>query len=286
MSLVLENVTFTYMPKTPFEKTALNDVSLSVESGEFTAIIGHTGSGKTTLLQHFNGLLIPDKNKGSVFVDGEKITKKNVRDVRMKVGYVFQYPEHQLFEETVFKDIAFGLKRLKLSDEEIKERVLAAAKTVDLDEALLERSVFELSGGEKRRVAICGVLVTNPSYLLLDEPASGLDPAGKREIMKLLKSLNDRGITIVFISHSMDDVAENARRVVIVNDGGIGLDGTPYEVFKNRELLTSWGLDVPEVTKLFDDLRIKSGLDIPHVIKISEGVKLVEKLKAEGRLKL
>ncbi|MBO4363584.1 MAG: energy-coupling factor transporter ATPase, partial [Clostridia bacterium] len=179
MSLALENVTFTYMPKTPFEKTAINDVSLTIESGEFTAIIGHTGSGKTTLLQHFNGLLQPDKNKGSVYVDGEKITKKNLRDVRMKVGYVFQYPEHQLFEETVFKDIAFGLKRLKLSDEETRERVLAAAKTVELDEALLERSVFELSGGEKRRVAICGVIVTNPKYLLLDEPTSGLDPQGK-----------------------------------------------------------------------------------------------------------
>ncbi|MBP5766550.1 MAG: energy-coupling factor transporter ATPase [Clostridia bacterium] len=284
MSLALENVTFTYMPKTPFEKTAINDVSLTVESGEFTAIIGHTGSGKTTLLQHFNGLLQPDKNKGSVYVDGEKITKKNLRDVRMKVGYVFQYPEHQLFEETVFKDIAFGLKRLKLSDEETRERVLAAAKTVELDEALLERSVFELSGGEKRRVAICGVIVTNPKYLLLDEPASGLDPQGKREIMKLLKSLNERGITIVFISHSMDDVAENARRVVIVNDGRIGLDGTPYEVFKNRELLTTWGLDVPEVTILFDNFARESGMDIPHVIKVSEGVELVRKLKAEGRL--
>ena len=284
MSIIADHLTYEYGAKTKLKTIAVDEVSVKIDDGQFIALIGHTGSGKTTFLQLLAGLIKP--KSGTVYIDGEDIFAKgfDMHSIRSKIGLVFQYPEQQLFEETVFKDIAFGLKRLKLSDEETRERVLAAAKTVELDEALLERSVFELSGGEKRRVAICGVIVTNPKYLLLDEPASGLDPQGKREIMKLLKSLNERGITIVFISHSMDDVAENARRVVIVNDGRIGLDGTPYEVFKNRELLTTWGLDVPEVTKLFDNFARESGMDIPHVIKVSEGVELVRKLKAEGRL--
>ncbi len=282
MSILVKNLKHTYMRKTPFEKDALKGISLEIKKGEFVAIIGHTGSGKSTLLQHFNGLLLP--TDGEICIDGERITKKNLLSIRRKVGFVFQYPEHQLFEDTVYKDIAFGLKRFKLTDEEVRERVLYASKLVGLDERLFERSVFELSGGEKRRVAVCGVLVSNPSYLILDEPASGLDSKGKRDMLALLQKLNESGVTVILVSHSMDDVAEVAGRVIVMKDGAVVLDGTPLEVFSQRDYLSSLDLDIPEVTRMFMDFADRSGLDIPVVIKKQEGVALIRQLIAEGRL--
>jgi len=283
MSISVKNLKHIYMRKTPFEKNALAGIDLEIEKGEFVAIIGHTGSGKSTFLQHFNGLLMP--TEGEVFIDGEKITKKALLSIRRKVGFVFQYPEHQLFEDTVYKDIAFGLKRFKLSDEEVKARVYEAARLVGLDESLFERSVFELSGGEKRRVAVCGVLVSRPEYLILDEPASGLDSKGRREMLALLKNLNARGVTVILVSHSMDDVAETANRVIVMKEGRIALDGTPIEVFSQRDFLASLDLDIPEVTKMFMDFGDKSGLELPVVIKKDEGVVLIKKLISEGRLR-
>lgn len=282
MSIVVKNLKYTYMPKTPFEKNALKNVNLEIKRGEFVAIIGKTGSGKSTLLQHFNGLLLP--TEGEVYVDGEKLTKKNLVEIRRKVGFVFQYPEHQLFEDTVYKDIAFGLKRFKLSDEEVKERIESTSKLVGLDQSLFERSVFELSGGEKRRVAVCGVLVSNPEYLLLDEPASGLDSKGKREMLRLLKKLNEQGVTVILISHSMDDVAENAERVIVINDGTVALDGTTREVFSQADLLYSMDLDIPEITRMFNDFSKASGIELPAVITKAEGKALIEELISGGRL--
>ncbi|MBQ7445223.1 MAG: energy-coupling factor transporter ATPase [Clostridia bacterium] len=284
MSILIKDLKYTYMPKTPFEKTAIHDISLEIQKGEFVAVIGHTGSGKSTLLQHLNGLLLP--TEGEVFIDGEKITKKNLSEIRRKVGFVFQYPEHQLFEDTVYKDIAFALKRFKLSDEEIDAKVRKAANTVGLDEALFESSVFDLSGGEKRRVAICGVLVSDPSYLLLDEPASGLDGKGRRDMLALLKKLNSEGVTIVLISHSMDDVAEVADRIILINEGTVALDGTPGEVFSKEELLASMSLDVPEVTKLFNDFSKRSGIPLPTVTTALQGREIIRMLINEGRLVL
>lgn len=284
MSILIKDLKYTYMPKTPFEKTAIHDISLEIRKGEFVAVIGHTGSGKSTLLQHLNGLLLP--TEGEVFIDGEKITKKNLSEIRRKVGFVFQYPEHQLFEDTVYKDIAFALKRFKLSNEEIDAKVRKAANTVGLDEALFENSVFDLSGGEKRRVAICGVLVSDPSYLLLDEPASGLDGKGRRDMLALLKKLNSEGVTIVLISHSMDDVAEVADRIILINEGTVALDGTPGEVFSKEELLASMSLDVPEVTKLFNDFSKRSGIPLPTVTTALQGREIIRMLINEGRLVL
>ncbi len=284
MSIVVKNLKHIYMPKTPFEKEALKGINLEIEKGDFAAIIGKTGSGKSTLIQHFNGLLLP--TEGEVNIDGVAVTKKNLSDIRKKVGFVFQYPEHQLFEDTVFKDIAFGLKRFKLSEEEVKEKVYSAAKLVGLDESLFERSVFELSGGEKRRVAICGVLVLAPSYLLLDEPASGLDANGRREMLSLLNKLNNSGVTVILVSHSMDDVAEYAKRVTVINDGLVALDGTPEEVFSKRDLLRSMDLDVPEVTGMFMDFSEKSGIPLPTVVKKEQGRDLLIKLISEGRFSL
>lgn len=284
MSILIKDLKYTYMPKTPFEKTAIHDISLEIQKGEFVAVIGHTGSGKSTLLQHLNGLLLP--TEGEVFIDGEKITKKNLSEIRRKVGFVFQYPEHQLFEDTVYKDIAFALKRFKLSDEEIDAKVRKAAHAVGLDEALFESSVFDLSGGEKRRVAICGVLVSDPSYLLLDEPASGLDGKGRRDMLELLKKLNSEGVTIVLISHSMDDVAEVADRIILINEGTVALDGTPEEVFSKEELLASMSLDVPEVTKLFNDFSKRSGIPLPTVTTAGQGREIIRMLINEGSLVL
>ncbi|MCR5693635.1 MAG: energy-coupling factor transporter ATPase [Clostridia bacterium] len=282
MSIVVKNLNFTYMPKTPFEKKALSDIDLEINKGEFVAVIGHTGSGKSTLLQHFNGLLTA--TEGEIYVDGEKIVKKNLYDIRKKVGFVFQYPEHQLFADTVYKDIAFGLKRFGLTEEETKERIEKAAKLVGLDEALFESSVFELSGGEKRRAALCGVLVSEPEYLLLDEPASGLDPKGRREMLELLKKLNEKGVTVILISHSMDDVAEVAGRVIVMNKGSIALDGTPEQIFSDPELLGSMGLDIPEITKMFRAFSERSVLSLPVVTTRAQGKALIEKLISEGRL--
>ncbi len=267
MSIKIENLTHIYMPKTPFEKIALNSVSVEFKDGEFTALIGHTGSGKSTLIQHLNGLLKP--SSGKIVIDGVDITvkKANLTSIRKEVGLVFQYPEYQLFEETIEKDIAFGPKNLGLSDEEISKRVKRAMNIVGLEYDLYkEKSPFELSGGQKRRVAIARVVAMEPKVLILDEPTAGLDPKGRDEILGQIKKLHDEyNMTIILVSHSMEDVAKLAERVIVMNGGEIIIDGNPSEVFKNIEKLESVGLAVPQVTYLVRALREK-GFDISEDI--------------------
>lgn len=264
MPIVIEKLTHTYMPDSPFQATAIHDVDLAIEDGEFIGLIGHTGSGKSTLIQHLNGLLRP--TSGRVLVDGKDLFDKETdkREVRRKVGLVFQYPENQLFEESVAADIAFGPKNLGLSKEEIAVRVKEACRQVQLDyETFKDRSVFELSGGQMRRVAIAGVLAMQPETLILDEPCAGLDPQGRDEILALIRRLHEeQGTTVVMVSHSMDDVAALVDRVIVMNKGGIAMDGTPREVFQRGEELRAMGLDVPEAAQLAARLREK-GFDVP-----------------------
>ncbi len=275
MPIVIEHLNYVYMSGGPYETHALDDVSLTIEDGEFVGLIGHTGSGKSTLVQHLNGLLLP--TSGTITVDGLNIADKATdrRAIRRKVGLVFQYPENQLFEETVEKDIAFGPKNLGLDDAEIDRRVRDAMRKVALDyDALHERSVFELSGGQMRRVAIAGVLAMEPRTLVLDEPCAGLDPRGREEILGLIRDLHrDTGATIVMVSHSMDDVASLAERVIVMNHGRVAMDGTPREVFSRGAELRAIGLDVPQAVLLADKLR-ERGFDVP------QGVYRVEEIKA------
>lgn len=275
MPIVIEHLNYVYMSGGPYETHALDDVSLTIEDGEFVGLIGHTGSGKSTLVQHLNGLLLP--TSGTITVDGLNIADKATdrRAIRRKVGLVFQYPENQLFEETVEKDIAFGPKNLGLDDAEIDRRVKGAMRKVALDyDALHERSVFELSGGQMRRVAIAGVLAMEPRTLVLDEPCAGLDPRGREEILGLIRDLHrDTGATIVMVSHSMDDVASLAERVIVMNHGRVAMDGTPREVFSRGAELRAIGLDVPQAVLLADKLR-ERGFDVP------QGVYRVEEIKA------
>ena len=262
MSIVIEHLNYVYMQGGPYETKALNDVSLTINDGEFIGLIGHTGSGKSTLVQHLNGLIMP--SSGRVLVDGLDLADKNTdrRAIRRRVGLVFQYPENQLFEETVAKDIAFGPKNLGLDEAEIDRRVRTAMRRVALDyDQIAERSVFELSGGQMRRVAIAGVLA-----LVLDEPCAGLDPRGREEILGLISDLHrESGTTIVMVSHSMDDVAALAERVIVMNHGSVVMDGTPREVFAKGEELRAIGLDVPQAVELAQKLREK-GFDIPEGI--------------------
>ncbi|SHI27713.1 energy-coupling factor transporter ATPase [Clostridium intestinale] len=263
MSIKVNKLTHIYMPKTPFEKKALNNVSVDIEQGEFVALIGHTGSGKSTLIQHLNGLL--EASSGEIIVDGTNITAKGAKlsEIRKKVGLVFQYPEYQLFEETIEKDIAFGPRNLALSEEEIHKRVIKAMNMVGLDyEIYKDKSPFELSGGQKRRVAIAGVVAMEPKVLILDEPTAGLDPKGRDEILVQIQKLHkEYGMTIVLVSHSMEDVAKVANRVIVMNSGEIILDGEPKEVFKESEVLESVGLAVPQVTYLIKAL-IEKGFKV------------------------
>lgn len=256
------DLTHTYSVDTPFRFDALNSVSFSAERGEFLGIIGHTGSGKSTLIQHFNGLLKP--TEGRVLFDGKDIwsSKQTTREIRFKVGLLFQYPEYQLFEETVFKDIAFGPKNMGLLEHEIVDRVHVAAGFVGLGEDILKKSPLELSGGQKRRVAIAGVLAMEPEVLVLDEPSAGLDPVGREIIMDQIKEYHEaRGGTVIMVSHSMDEVARNADRLVVMNKGGIDMEGTPTKVFRHAERLREIGLDVPPMTNVF--IRLKElGLPI------------------------
>ena len=265
MSIVIENLTHTYMPGSPFQATAIHGVSLTIRDGEFIGLIGHTGSGKSTLIQHLNGPLRP--SSGRVLIDGKDLFAKDTdkREVRRKVGLVFQYPENQLFEETVAADIAFGPKNLGLSPEEVDARVRDACAQVHLDyETFKDRSVFELSGGQMRRAAIAGVLAMQPQTLILDEPCAGLDPRGRDEILGLVRELQrTRGTTVVMVSHSMDDVASLVSRVIVMNRGQIAMDGTPREVFRQGEALRAMGLDVPEAARLAARLREK-GFDVPE----------------------
>jgi len=263
MSIRLERVSYTYQVGASRAVEALKDVSLEIEAGEFVGLIGPTGSGKSTLVQHFNGLLLP--TEGKVFVDGVDLTKPNteLRGIRQKVGMVFQYPEHQLFGETVYEDVGFGPRNGGLSEEEIEERVRESLAYVGLDYgALRDRSPFELSGGQKRRVAIAGVLAMRPSVLILDEPTAGLDPKGRDEILDRVKALQEeRGVTVVLVSHSMEDVARLVERIIVMEKGTVALDGTPTEVFRQAEQLKSMGLGVPQVTDLMRELQ-RRGMEV------------------------
>ena len=264
MPIQVEHLTHTYMTDSPFAATALEDVSLTIEDGELIGLLGHTGSGKTTLVQHLNGLLKP--TSGKVVVDGLDITEKDVSllEVRRRVGLVFQYPEYQLFEETVAKDVAFGPKNLGLSEQEMDERVRYALQEVGLvyDE-IAERSPFELSGGQMRRVAIAGVLAMRPKTLILDEPTAGLDPAGRRSILGMIRELHAAGgLTVVMVSHNMDDISSLATRLVVMSRGRMVLTGTPREVFQHRELLSSIGLGIPQAAELTQQL-IAEGYPLP-----------------------
>lgn len=276
MSIKTRNLTHVYMPKTPFEKIALNNISLDIEDGEFVALIGHTGSGKSTLIQHLNGLLRP--TSGKVIVDGEDITSREVRliDIRKKVGLVFQYPEYQIFEETIAKDIAFGPKNLGLSEEEVQDRVIESMEMVDLDYRIYkDRSPFELSGGQKKRVAIAGILAMRPTTLILDEPTAGLDPKSRDDIFRQINKLHrNYKITVIIVSHSMEDVANIAERIIVMNAGEVVLDGAPSKVFKQIDMMEKIGLGVPQVTYLVRELR-KRGFHI------SDNIFTVEQAKEE-----
>jgi len=276
MSIKIENLIHIYMPKTPFEKKAIDNVSLEIKQGEFVALIGHTGSGKSTLIQHINGLLKP--TSGSILIDELDITKKNVKltNLRKKVGLVFQYPEYQLFEETIEKDIAFGPRNLGLDNDEINKRVRRAMKIVGMDyEQFKDKSPFEISGGQKRRVAIAGVVAMEPSVLILDEPTAGLDPKGRDDILgKIVELYKEGNITIILVSHSMEDVAKVANRIIVMDCGTCILDGTPEKIFKQIDTLERVGLAVPQVTYLIRELRSKG-------FKISQDIFTVEKAKQE-----
>jgi energy-coupling factor transport system ATP-binding protein len=254
MSIVVEGLSYIYMKGTPFEKPALDKINLKIETGEFIGIIGHTGSGKSTLIQHFNGLLKP--SAGKVLINGMDTTGKNLKELRRLVGIVFQYPEHQLFEETVYKDIAFGLVKQGLPAEEIRSGVMDVIEVVGLNKDILEKSPFELSGGQKRRVAIAGILVMKPEILILDEPTAGLDPRGRDEIFSFITRLHKTlGITIILVSHSMEDVARLVKRVIVMNKGGIYMDGPVEEVFYNTDSLEKIGLSAPQVSYLMKRLK-------------------------------
>lgn len=276
MSIKIENLTHVYMANGPFEKKALDNVNLDIKDGEFIALIGHTGSGKSTLIQHMNGLL--EATSGKIIVDGEDITQKGVKlsDVRKKVGLVFQYPEYQLFEETIAKDIAYGPANLGLEEEEIDKRVRKSMEMVGLDyEVYKDKSPFDLSGGQKRRVAIAGVIAMEPKTLILDEPTAGLDPKGRDDILKQIQLLHSKyNMTIILVSHSMEDVAKIAQRVIVMNKGKVALEGTPAEVFKHVKELEEIGLGVPQVTYLMMKLREKG-------YKVSDEVYTIEQCKKE-----
>lgn len=276
MSIKIENLTYVYMPKTPFEKKALDNVSLEIEDGEFLAVIGHTGSGKSTLIQHLNGLLKPAS--GRIYVDGTDITDKDTKlvDIRKKVGLVFQYPEYQLFEETIAKDIAYGPSNLGLNEDEILKRVKKSMEMVGLNyEEYKDISPFELSGGQKRRVAIAGVIAMEPKVLILDEPTAGLDPAGRDDILEQIKLLHEKyNMTIILVSHSMEDVGKLAEKIIVMNDGHVELQGKPKDVFKEIDTLEKIGLAVPQVTYLMRELKKKG-------FNVSEDIFTVEKAKSE-----
>ena len=280
-----EDLTYTYSVGTPFEKTAVKNVNLSIEPGELIGIIGHTGSGKSTLIQHFNGLVKP--TSGKIYVDGEDIwgDKYNIRDVRFKVGLVFQYPEYQIFEETVYKDIAFGPKNMELDEKEIDRRVRETAALVGLTESQLEQSPFELSGGQKRRVAIAGVMAMEPKVLILDEPTAGLDPKGRDLIFEQIKNYHKRtGSTVLLVSHSMEDVAKFASKILVMNKSELFCYEDTPEVFKKAEEIGSMGLAVPQITRVFSQLK-QRGIDIrTDVYTMDFAVKtLREYMESHGR---
>ena len=270
--LQVQNLGHIYSQGTPFEHVALRDVSFSVERGEFIGIIGHTGSGKSTLMQHLNGLLKP--TSGKILLDGKDIwsDKKTTRQSRFRVGLVFQYPEYQLFEETVYKDIAFGPKNMGLDEQEVDRRVREAAGFVGITDAQLEVSPFDLSGGQKRRVAIAGVIAMEPEILILDEPTAGLDPVGREEILRNIESYRKaKNATVMMVSHSMNDVARLTDRLLVMCDASLAMDGTPDQVFQRAEELLEMGLDIPELTRVFMRLR-QLGLDVEPIYTMQQAV--------------
>ncbi len=277
--LQVKSLNHTYSPGTPFEHVALRDVSFSLERGEFLGLIGHTGSGKSTLIQHLNGLLKP--TSGDVLLDGKSIwaSKEATRASRFRVGLVFQYPEYQLFEETVYRDIAFGPKNMKLSPQEIDRRVRQAAEFVGLDAALLESSPFDLSGGQKRRVAIAGVIAMEPEILILDEPTAGLDPQGREEILGNIQQYRQaKNAAIIMVSHSMGDVANMTDRILVMNQGHLAFDAAPQEVFQHSWELMDMGLDIPQVTRIFMELK-KLGLPVEPVYTMEQAVAALSALR-------
>ncbi|MFA5576676.1 MAG: energy-coupling factor transporter ATPase [Tissierellaceae bacterium] len=272
MTIKLNKLTFIYNPNTPFEKKALDQISLEVKEGEFIGLIGHTGSGKSTLVQHLNGLIKP--TSGDIIVDGVNIADKdaNLKEIRQKVGLVFQYPEHQLFEETVYRDIAFGPKNLGLKEEQVEKRVMEAMELVGLEyTSLKDRSPFELSGGQKRRVAIAGVIAMKPKVLILDEPTAGLDPRGRDEILgEIQKLYKKEKITIILVSHSMEDIAKLVDRILVMHRGKIEMDDKTREVFKRADELEKMGLGVPQITKLMKKLREKEETIRDTILTVEE----------------
>lgn len=262
MSLILDKVSHVYSPGNAYETVAIKDVSLKIEDNEFLGIIGHTGSGKSTLIQHMNGLLTP--TSGTIYFNGKDTSEKDFpkKELRSRVGMVFQYPEHQLFEPTVFEDICFGPKNLGLSKEEIDDRVYEALRLVGFPEDLISASPFDLSGGQKRRAAIAGVLAMKPDILILDEPTAGLDPKGRDDILDMIKDMHDKtGNTVVLVSHSMEDIARLVDRIIVMNEGQVQFDDTPKEIYKNYKELEKMGLRAPQITYLMNDLR-SFGFDV------------------------
>ena len=271
--LQIEHLTHTYSAGTPFQRSAVEDMSLSVMDGEFLGIIGHTGSGKSTLIQHLNGLLKP--TSGRILLQGKDIwaDPKKIRDVRFQVGLVFQYPEYQLFEETVYKDIAFGPKNMGLDEADIDRRVRSAAAFVGLTEAMLDKSPFELSGGQKRRVAIAGVIAMEPKVLVLDEPTAGLDPRGRDDILARIQDYHRaKNASVVLVSHSMEEIARNVDRIVVLSDSHVLMEGTPRQVFTRADELEQVGLDIPQVTKVALTLR-RRGLLVDTAVYTVEALR-------------
>lgn len=279
-ALKVENLTYTYSKDTPFVKDAVKNVSFSVEKGEILGIIGHTGSGKSTLVQHLNGLIKP--SSGRIYFYGKDIWEepKKISEIRSKIGLVFQYPEYQLFDETVFKDISFGPRNMGLTDTEIDECVKTAAETVGIPYEYFEKSPFDLSGGEKRRVAIAGILAMKPEVIVFDEPTAGLDPVGRNNIIEIIKNYRDEfGATVIIISHSMEDMAVLADKILVMNNGEKFMFGTPKEIFSDREKLLSCGLDVPMVTKIVLKLR-ENGIKLDKdIITVDAAASAIIKLR-------
>ena len=283
MAIKLEDVTHVYNPESPFEKEALSNVSLNIPKGQFVGLIGHTGSGKSTLIQHLNGLMEP--TSGKIYINGNDIHSKDIqlREIRQQVGLVFQYPEYQLFEMSIYKDVAFGPKNMGLSEDEVNERVNAALEMVNINRDMYEKSPFELSGGQKRRVAIAGVLAMKPDILILDEPTAGLDPKGREEILEQIAKMHKRlGITVILVSHSMEDVARYVDRLVVMEEGKIALDGKPREVFNHIEELESMGLAAPQIRYIMRSIA-KKGIDIKQdILTIEEAADIIEAYLKQG----
>jgi energy-coupling factor transport system ATP-binding protein len=280
-----EDLTYVYGEGTPFVKTALDHVSLTIEEGEFIGLMGHTGSGKSTLIQHLNGLLRP--TSGKIWVEGEElwsVDKARLRDIRFKVGLVFQFPEYQLFEETIYKDIAFGPRNMGLSEDEVEVRVREAMDFVGLPWRMADKSPFDVSGGQKRRVAIAGVLAMEPKVLVLDEPVAGLDPRGREDLLSKIKNYHKSvGNTVILVSHSMEDVAKTVDRILVMDHAHLAMDGTPREIFARSEELTAMGLDIPRITRICQKLR-QRGIDLGSDILTVEEARdaLLARLGGEG----